>query len=191
MLNLGDPIAVMLAASAAFDRAGLEAAAYGGLVVAMYGRARETQDADLATVNASVDGAQEALAVAGLTVVRTFTEVAFGGCTLSRLTLIGDGEFNTIDLVRPRSERYRFATLGRALTGTLRGETLRVVSPEGTVLLKVLTTRERDLEDAQSAVQKHRDGLDLALLEREVALFAREIADHDVTGRYRRVMAGA
>lgn len=53
-LDLGDPVAVMLAAAGALERAGLEATAYGGLVLAMYGRPRETRDADLAIASVSV-----------------------------------------------------------------------------------------------------------------------------------------
>ena len=75
-VDLADPIAVMLAASRAFERAGLEAVAYGGLVVAMYGRPRETKDADLAISTASVDEADAALVAEGLVVARAFRPLA-------------------------------------------------------------------------------------------------------------------
>lgn len=80
-VDLTDPVAVLLAALRAFERAGLRAAAYGGLVVAMYGRPRETHDADLAVSSVSVEAARDALTEAGLTVVPAFSEVRFGGCT--------------------------------------------------------------------------------------------------------------
>ena len=121
-LDLADPIAVMLAAAGAFEAAGIEAAAYGGLVVAVYGRARETTDA-------------------------------------ARM-------------------------LARSVTGTLRGEAIRIVSPEDYVVLKVLATRERDLEDAASVLEKQRGRLDDALMRAEVELLAAELPDHDVRGRF-------
>src|SRR5207247_11291813 len=47
-VDLNDPIAVLLGVIRALERAGIEAAAYGGLALAMYGEPRETKDADLA-----------------------------------------------------------------------------------------------------------------------------------------------
>jgi hypothetical protein len=84
---------------------------------------------------------------------------------------------------------FAAAVLERALPGTLRGETVRVATPEGYVLLKVLATRDRDIEDAASVVEKQRGRLDWPLLEREVAALASEIPDHDVAGRYTAVTA--
>jgi hypothetical protein len=188
-IDLDDPVAVLLAAQRAFERAGLQAVAYGGLVVAMYGRPRETHDADFAVSTVSPEGARHALTAAGLDVVQAFAEVRFGGCSVSRLTLVGGGELNTVDLVRPRSPRYAAAVLERAISGTLRGETVRVTTPEDYVLLKVLATRDRDLEDAASVIEKQRGRLDWPLLEREVAALASEIPDHDVAGRYNAVTA--
>ncbi len=48
-IDLNDPVAVLLAAFQALERAGVEAAAYGGLALAVYGEPRETKDADLAS----------------------------------------------------------------------------------------------------------------------------------------------
>lgn len=67
-------------------------------------------------------------------------------------------------------------------------EQLRVVSPEDFILLKVLATRDRDLEDAASVVAKLRGRLDESLLADEVAKLAAEITDHDVRGRVAAVL---
>lgn len=67
-------------------------------------------------------------------------------------------------------------------------EQLRVVSPEDFILLKVLATRDRDLEDAASVVAKLRGRLDESLLADEVAKLAAEIPDHDVRGRVAAVL---
>lgn len=112
-----------------------------------------------------------------------FDQVRFGGNLISRIAVVDGGDLNTVDLVRPRSDRLAAAVLDRALVGTLQGQELHVVTPEDFVLLKLLSTRERDLEDARTVVAALPDLLDRALLAREVALLAAEIPDHDVAGR--------
>lgn len=187
-IDLDDPIALMLAAAASFEEAGIEAAAYGGLTLGMYGEPRETRDADLAVASADSEVARSALERIGATVIMAFADVKFGGCTVSRLSLLGGGQLNTVDLVRPRSRRYGAAMMARVLRGTLRGQELRVVSPEDFVILKVLATRQRDLEDARSVVEKLRARLDHSLLESEIAQLAGELADHDIRARFEIVM---
>lgn len=187
-LDLDDPTSVVLAAVAAFDAAGIDVLVYGGMALAMFGEPRETRDADLAVAGVSAQAGHDALAAIGLTTVIAFTEMRFGGVTMSRLTLVGDGKLNMVDLITPRSERYAAAVMQRPMRGTLDGQELRVVSPEDFIVLKVLSTRDRDLEDARTIVAALRDRLDNPLMDREVTLLAAEIPDHDVAGRYRSVM---
>lgn len=156
MLDLNDPIAVLLAAVEAFEAQGLLYAAYGGLALAAYGEPRATKDADLAVVGASASEGCDALIRAGHDAEVTFDRVPFGGNFVSRITVLASDvatSLNTVDLVEPRSERFAGAALSRALEGTLRGRTIRVLSPEDFVLFKVLSTRERDLEDAATVVR--------------------------------------
>ena len=89
-----------------------------------------------------------------------------------------------IDLVPPRSPRYATLVMQRALRGSLDGQELRVVAPEDFILLKVLSTREKDLEDARTVIESLRGRLDEELVRSEAALLANEIADHDVPGRF-------
>ena len=182
-IDLDDPVALMLAASAAFSRAGLKAAAYGGLAAGVYGEPRETRDADLAVESGSAETARDALAALGVQVVVTFDAVIFGGCIVSRVSLVGGGQLNTVDLVVPRSPRYSASVLARSVVGSLRGQSLRLVSAEDFILLKILSTRELDLIDARGVIEKRRPLLDEALLRDEVAQLAAEIRDHDVRGR--------
>ena len=188
-IDLNDPVAVLLAAFQALERAGIEAAAYGGLALAVYGEPRETKDADLA-VAGGVSAAQgeAALRAAGFDVILAFDRMRFGGQLVSRLTLIGGaaGSLNTADLVEPRSSRYAHEVLARSLTGSLRQEPLRVVSPEDFVVMKVLATRERDLEDAVAVVRSLASRIDMELIEHELKALAIEIPDHDVMGRWQR-----
>jgi hypothetical protein len=188
-IDLSDPIALLLAAADALHGAGIPAAAYGGLALAIYGEPRETRDADLAVVGTSATQGMEAMVRAGFTATVAFDRVGFGGLWVSRVTLVGGGELNTVDLVEPRSERYARDVLARAVSGRLRERELVVVAPEDFVILKVLSSRDRDLEDAVSVLASLGGELDVGLIDREVAELATELATHDVTGRWARVVA--
>jgi len=190
-IDLNDPVAVLLAALQALERAGIEAAAYGGLALAVYGEPRETKDADLAVAGVSAAQGEAALRAAGFDVILAFDRMRFGGQLVSRLTLIGGaaGSLNTADLVEPRSSRYAHEVLARSLTGSLRQVPLRVVSPEDFVVMKLLATRDRDLEDAVTVVRSLANDLDMDLIERELEALAIEISDHDVMGRWQRAQS--
>jgi len=187
-IDLNDPVAVLLAALQALEQAGIEAAAYGGLALAVYGEPRETKDADLAVAGVSTAQCEAALRAAGFDVILAFDRMRFGGQFVSRLTLIGGvaGSLNTADLVEPRSSRYAHEVLARSLNGSLRQQPVRVVSPEDFIVLKILATRERDLEDAITVVRSLANDIDMDLIERELEALAIEIPDHDVMGRWQR-----
>jgi hypothetical protein len=185
-IDLTDPIAVLLATVEALERADVSAAVCGGLALAVYGEPRETKDADLAVAGTDAGEAEAALTSAGLQVIRGFNRVRFGGLLVSRLTLFGGlgGSLNVADLIEPRSERYAAAVLKRATAGPLRDQKVYVVSPEDFVVLKVLATRERDLSDAASVLQRFGNQLDHVLIENEIRQLAIEIPDHEVQQRW-------
>lgn len=185
-INLNDPTTVLIAASRALESAGLQSATFGGLALAMYGHPRETKDADLAVCGLALSSAEAAFREAELDVLRGFDRVTFGGLSVSRLTLIGGiaGSLNVVDFVEPRSASYAHAVQARALDTALRNQPLRVVSPEDFVILKILATRERDLEDARTVLTALASQLDLELIERELQGLADEIADYDFLSRW-------
>jgi hypothetical protein len=190
-LDLADPVAVLLAAAEALGNAGFELAAYGGLALAAYGTPRETRDADLAVITASGEEAAAALAAAGIGSLVAFDRVRFGGNRVTRLTLLPDAgaaDLNTVDLVAPLSDRYARAVIARAYRGVLRDKPLRIVTPEDFVIMKVLSTRDRDLEDAAAVLTALADRIDGSLITDEIAALSREVDDHDVSGRYGRVV---
>lgn len=186
-LDLTDPIAVLLAVVRALRGAGIPSAAYGGLALAVYGEPRETKDADLAVVGVSGAQGLSALRAASLDAALAWDRVRFGGNQVTRLTLVGAGSLNVADLVEPRSGRYARAVLDRAVEGVLRGEPVRVVTPEDFVLLKALSTRERDLEDAAALLRSAALRLDVVAIDDEVSRLGGEIPDHDIAGRWRRI----
>lgn len=183
-IDLDDPIALMLAAAVALERSGAECAAYGGLALGMYGEPRETRDADFAVMGVDVQRARLALAELGADVVIAFSNVRFGGCDVSRLTLVGGSRINTVDLVAPRSARFAGNIFRRVVTGSLRGHEIRATSPEDFVILKVLATRERDLEDARSVIEMQRPRLDETLIRMEIEQLIAEIPDHEIRARF-------
>jgi hypothetical protein len=123
-------------------------------------------------------------------VVPAFAGTRFGGLSITRLSLVGGGKLNTVDLVTPRSPRYAGALMRRPIRGALDGQELAIVAPEDFVLLKVLQTRDHDLEDARTVMTALAGRLDEQLLAHEAAALAAEITDHDVAGRYRAVIGG-
>ncbi len=187
MIDLDDPIAVLLAVERAMRDAGHRVAAYGGLVLAVYGEPRETRDADLAVVGVDGGMACAALRAAGLDASLSFDRVRFGGNLVSRVALVGGTSLNTADFVEPRSPRFAQGALERATTGTLRDQQLRLLTPEDFVLFKLLSTRDRDLEDAASVIRACGDQLDRDHIDREAGLLAAELPDHDVAGRFARI----
>ncbi len=188
-IDLDDPIALMLAAAAALRRSGFESAAYGGLALGMYGEPRETRDADFAVTGVDLERARLALADLGVEVLIAFSNVRFGGCDVSRLSLLGGGQVNTVDLVAPRSAQFANSVLRRAVAGSLRGQEIRAVSPEDFVILKLLATRERDLEDARSVVETQLTRLDMTLIRTEIERLIEEIPDHDIRARFAKLVA--
>ncbi len=192
VMNLEDPIATALRVARILERAEIAHGLYGGLAVAAYGVARETRDADVAVVSADAAGLVALLAGDGLRAVPTFDRVRFGGLVVSRATLLGgpgDTGLNTVDLVEPASARYAAVALTRTLRAPLRDSEISLLAPEDVVIFKVLSTREKDLEDAAAIIRHLHKALDLATIEAEVARLVAEIPQHDVGHRWERCRA--
>lgn len=194
VIDLTDPTALAILAAKAFEQSGVEYALYGGLVLAAYGEARETRDADLAVVGDVVDVARVALERAGVTTHVAFVDVVFGGLSLTRITVIGGTEttgLNTLDLVRPRSARFARGVMDRSVAAPLRDATIRIVTAEDFVLLKALSTRERDLDDAATVVRRLGDLFDSAVVDPEVELLDQEVPEAQVPARMAAILARA
>ncbi len=88
-MDLNDPAAVALLAASDLGRAGIDHALYGGLLLAAYGTARETRDADVAVAGATTRAAARALAGSGLGIAIAFERTRFGGLWVSRISLTG------------------------------------------------------------------------------------------------------
>ena len=194
MLNLDDPISLALLTAEQLEAAAVDHALCGGLALAAYGQPRETKDADVAVLDVQATRIASLLGGAGVMAAVAFEDVQFGGLRLSRVTLMGDGAvegLNMVDLVQPRSDRFARRVLERAITAPLRDQRIKVVSPEDFVVLKLLSTRDKDLDDAASVVAREANMLELPLVVAEVKLLSEELSDHDVLGRWDRVVQRA
>lgn len=153
-MDLTDPIAFAIDVTSLLQSEGVDHALYGGLLLAAYGEARETRDADLAVVRGDAAATSSLLTrhlEVGCRVA--FDRRRFGGLVVSRITVFKGDELNTLDLVEPSDPSYAARALARSLTSTLRDRELRVLTPEDFVLFKVLSTRALDLEDAASVLR--------------------------------------
>ena len=174
-MDLSDPTTACLIVADALRAAGLRGSLYGGLALAAFGEPRETKDADFVVASLTPESFTSALESAGHAAAITFDWTRFGGNLVARVALLGGDTttgLNVADLVQPRSARYADVVLDRSLSGELRGQPLSIVLPEDFVCLKLLSTRDRDLEDAASVVRGLADGLDMALVRAEVELLA-------------------
>jgi hypothetical protein len=187
-MDLTDPTAFALDVAEALQREGVEHALYGGLLLAAYGQARETKDADLAVVHADATATSVLLARRlGLRCIVAFDRRGFGGLTVSRITLFEGDELNTLDLVEPIDPDYAARALSRSPTSMLRRREIRVLAPEDFVLFKLLSTRELDLEDAVSVLRTLGNRLDTGLLELEIGVLAHSIGAHPIRDRWQSV----
>ena len=189
-MDLTDPTTAALVAAEAAERTGRGYALYGGLLLAAYGEPRETRDVDLAVTSLDATAIRAALEALGVRTDANFEGLNFGGLVLDRVNVIGGDDdlgLNTIDLVRPASDRYAGEALDRSIEAPLRDRTVRVLSPEDFVLFKLLSTRDRDLEDAASVLRRNGDRVDREALDGEVERLAGELPAVEIRDRWDRL----
>lgn len=186
-MDLTDPTTAALVAAEAAERTGRGYALYGGLLLAAYGEPRETRDVDLAVTSLDASAIRAALEALGVRTGANFEGMPFGGLVLDRVNVYGSDDdlgLNTIDLVRPASDRYAGEALGRSIEAPLRDRRVRVLSPEDFVLFKLLSTRDRDLEDAASVLHRSGKQIDGGELGREVERLAGELPTVEIRDRW-------
>jgi len=162
-----------------------------GLLLAAYGEARETRDVDIAVAHSDVASVVRLLEEeVEIQSIVAFDRRAIGGLLISRITLVEGDELNTLDLVEPRDAAYAERALGRAIESSLRNRPIHVLTAEDFVLFKLLSTRDRDLEDAESVTRNLGADLEREEIEIEVERLAGTTLQHDVASRWRRVLIG-
>lgn len=189
-MTLANPVSLLLEVNRILAAAQIRFATYGGLALALYGVPRFTQDADIALAGDSFNAAVSALRARFELSLIGLEQQHFGGLTLTRVTVFDEREeANTVDLIAPRDPVFATALLDRAITGSLRGESIQVVSPEDFILLKVLSTRDQDLIDAATVLKKMADHLESGFLEKELERLALLFPNHPIRERWQKIKA--
>jgi hypothetical protein len=189
MMNLDDPVATALRVAGLLERDDVAYGLYGGLAVAAWGVPRETKDADLAVVSSDADRLADSLVADGIEAAVAFRRVPFGALIVSRVTLLRGAEIsglNTVDLVEPASARYAALAVGRALRAPLRDREISILTPEDVVIFKILSTRDKDLEDAAGILRRLGNEIEIDGIGRDIEELARESPGHDVLRRWGR-----
>ncbi len=127
----------------------------------------------------------------GIRALIAFDRRPFGGLLISRITLVGGDDIKSIDIVEPADPDFAARALDRALDSSLRDHPIRVLTPEDFVLFKLLSTRERDLDDASSVMRALASEVDRALIDGEVLTLSRSLPDVNVAERWRRLFTAS
>jgi hypothetical protein len=154
----------------AFAARSVRHALIGGLAISMRGRPRLTQDIDFL-----VDVPQ--IALPGLLddlVGRGFSldpSVVINQYVREHITAFSFGPVR-IDWLKPVLPFYARAIADASPLLWSEGHPIRVATPEGLVLTKMVAFRPRDQEDIETLLTANRDTIDVALIRREWAPFA-------------------
>lgn len=139
----------------------------GGLATLMRGRPRFTQDVDvlLDVPQIALPGLLEELAKRGFqfdmaTVIREYVH--------EHMTSFRFGSVR-IDWLKPVLPLYARTIADASLQPWTQGHTLRVASPEGLILTKLVSFRPQDQVDIETLLIANRDDIDLELIRREWA----------------------
>lgn len=187
-MSVTDPIELLLDVNRILAAAGIRFATYGGLALALYGVPRFTQDADIALAGECLSPAVAALRARFDLSLIGLERQHFGGLELTRATVFDTSEdANTVDLISPRDPELGTALLDRAMTGRIRGEEIKVVSPEDFIILKELSTHDQDLFDAATVLAKSTSFLDQAFMERELNRLSAQYPVHPILERWQRI----
>lgn len=153
---------------ATFNARGIRYAIIGGLATIQHTRVRTTDDIDalLTLSQIAMPGFFEALKDRGfkVDVARTIHEFRNDGITAVRF---GDV---IVDLIRPVIPAYTHV-LDRAVDAQILGQTVRISSAEGLIVMKLIAMRPQDEADIQDLLSAYAGSLDLRFVRAELETF--------------------
>jgi hypothetical protein len=131
------------------DQAGIDYALCGGLAIAIYARPRATLDIDIMIQPEFFSETKKAAQELGYTMASAMMEFNDGAVKLQRLSKVdkATGEYFVLDLLIVTPE-VKKAWVDRT-TIEWEGCPLKVVSPQGLILLKSLRNSGQDKEDIE------------------------------------------
>lgn len=163
----GDLIRAVELLGEIFESRGVRYALLGGLATMLRGRPRFTQDVDvlLDVPQIALPGLLDALVDRGFsldrdTVIRQFVQESM---TSFRFGVV------RIDWLKPVLPLYAHALAAATSLPWTDGHILRVLTPEGLIVTKLVSFRPQDQEDIRTLLAANRDEIDLDGIRREWA----------------------
>jgi hypothetical protein len=151
------------------QREQIDYAVIGAMAAAVYGVVRASLDADavLSLTTLEVQRLQQAFAAAGFP-----TELRRGDMDdpIACLLAVTDAHGNRVDLLIGL-RGLEAATFTRTIEVPFMGQSLRIVSREDFLAMKVFARGPQDIEDARNVIAAAGDSLDLVLLRRLAAQY--------------------
>jgi hypothetical protein len=172
-----------LAGIAAFlERAGVPYMVIGGIANLVWGEPRATLDIDVTVLvdAAGLDGFIERLGREYRVLVPDPSRFVRD----TRVLPVEDGSGVRIDVLFGLLS-FEEEAVRRAIAVETAGRSIRVCTPEDLILLKIISDRPRDLDDARAIIARRRHKLDLAYLEPRVVEMSRLLERDDILARWR------
>ena len=176
--------AALLEVVAILDASKISYMLIGGLAVAEWGEPRATLDVDLTLW---VEADQFEITVANLAsrlAPRTREPVEFARKT--RVLPVHASGGIPVDLIFAQWPFERQA-IDQAVERTVGGTPVRVASLEYLLLLKLISDRPKDLDDASALLRRHQGNVDHASLEKQLSGIAAALDQPEILDRYRRL----
>ncbi len=184
------PVADLLADLArAFDALGISWYLFGAQAAIVYGVARLTADVDV-TVRAPASTTDEWLSILeGFGFARRFTDPAFIVQTrVVPVVHLATGLPVDIVLAGPGLEDE---LLQRAVVQSIDGVAVPVVEIADLVILKVLASRPKDLDDVAALLRTHGDGIDLTRVREVLTKLEQALGQSDLLTAFKKCQARA
>ena len=168
-------------------QAGIPSAVIGGIAVAVWGEPRVTRDVDI-KVLLERDAARRLLEAIGPDYVPLQAD-PLAALTRTGVLFVQDAQGTRLDLLLS-DVSFDVEAIRRAKMVALQAGLVAVVcSPEDLIIYKLISTRQRDLDDAQSVVHRQGDALDDEYVLTWLHRFEQALDDSTLVATYRRLRA--
>ncbi len=165
----------------------IDYAVVGGIANAIWGEPRATIDVD---VTVSVNEPDVPATIAAITArFRSPVSDALAFVQRTRVLPLDTEEGVRIDVIFALLP-FELDAIRRAKEVSASGRTIRVVTPEDLVLMKIISDRPRDLADAEAIVRRRIRELDRGYLEPRIRELALALETDDISDRWKRWTSG-
>jgi hypothetical protein len=173
--------------TAALDSLQIPYAVIGGIANAIWGEPRATIDIDV-TVSAEDEELPKVVSMIG----RNFRAAVSDPVAFVRQTRVlpldtADGvRIDVIFALVP----FELEAIQRATDVAIAGRTVRVVTAEDLILMKIISKRPRDIADAEAIVRRRAGDLDRGYLEPRIRELASALEEEEILDRWQQWMSG-